>query len=291
MERKTLYLVGEVRYRRGVLRQLVEKYEWEAIKFVESEREVEGGGVVVADRPLPLPFCYLPEQIDQLPAPNSIPVYWFGEGKPEGWREIFGPIPIFKNEGGFWEGRIETPPTSKQVKEMEKIGKEFIVGDLLKFIISRYPPLQIGFAESCTGGLLASLLTSRPGSSAVFPGSMVTYANRIKEEWLGVSPETLRKFGAVSRECVEEMVEGILEKTGADYGVAISGIAGPTGGTPTKPVGTVFIGVGSQKRKWVERYHFRGGRNYVQYQAAMTGLKMLIEIVGIYGVAEGLGNG
>jgi nicotinamide-nucleotide amidase len=118
-----------------------------------------------------------------------------------------------------------------------------VVGDLL-----RGQHKKICTAESCTGGYVASLLTSVPGASAYFPGSVVTYSYEMKTKLLGVRPETLAKYGAVSRETVIEMVNGALQTLEADIAVAISGIAGPDGGTPEKPVGTVWMAVGDQHR-------------------------------------------
>ncbi|CAG5083422.1 competence/damage-inducible protein A [Parvicella tangerina] len=103
----------------------------------------------------------------------------------------------------------------------------------------------LGICESCTGGYLSHLLTSVSGSSAYYEGSMVTYSNELKMRILGVKKETLEEYGAVSEPVVEEMVKGGLKAFGTDYTIAISGIAGPTGGTPDKPVGTVCIAVGS----------------------------------------------
>ncbi|PIS01089.1 MAG: hypothetical protein COT84_04220 [Chlamydiae bacterium CG10_big_fil_rev_8_21_14_0_10_35_9] len=97
-------------------------------------------------------------------------------------------------------------------------------------------------AESCTGGAMASVLTSLPGSSAYFLGSIVSYANSIKERVLQVKPATLKEKGAVSKETVKEMLDGAFALSSADYAVAVSGIAGPGGGDSNKPVGTVFIG-------------------------------------------------
>lgn len=106
--------------------------------------------------------------------------------------------------------------------------------------------LHITTAESCTGGYLAHLITSIPGASEYYEGGQITYSNRLKMEELGVEPETLQQHGAVSESTVLEMLEGILRKTGADVGIAVSGIMGPGGGTPEKPVGTVWIGYGSK---------------------------------------------
>lgn len=99
----------------------------------------------------------------------------------------------------------------------------------------------VAVAESCTGGLLAEVITRQPGASAVFEMGVVVYANRIKTQLLGVLPHTLDAYGAVSRETAQEMAIGLARHSGADYNLAITGIAGPGGGTPDKPVGTVYL--------------------------------------------------
>ena len=134
----------------------------------------------------------------------------------------------------------------------------------------------ISLAESCTGGLLASKLTAISGVSEVLEGAMVTYSNRIKQEWLGVKKETLDKFGAVSKECVKEMLIGIKEKSNANITVAISGIAGPTGGSEEKPVGTLFIGVMNEDNINIKKFHFKGDRGFIQEQAARSAIEMVI---------------
>ncbi|MEO1959248.1 MAG: CinA family protein [Nautiliaceae bacterium] len=157
-----------------------------------------------------------------------------------------------------------------------------VVGDLFEHIVKNLPPKKITFAESCTGGLLASNLTKIPGSSKCFEGSVVSYANEIKQSWLGVKKETLTKYGAVSKECVSEMIDGALKLSKADYAIAISGIAGPTGATPTKPVGTVYIGVGDKDKKVIKHFLFKGDRNYIQYQAMLNGIVMFIRFAKLY---------
>ena len=112
-------------------------------------------------------------------------------------------------------------------------------------------------AESCTGGLVASMITEISGSSDIFNGSIVTYSNEIKNQELKVEKDTLDKYGAVSTQVVEEMLTGVIKKFKADYAIAISGIAGPNGGTKNKPVGTVVIGVmGKNIGQDIEICHF-----------------------------------
>ncbi|GGD32600.1 hypothetical protein GCM10012288_03150 [Malaciobacter pacificus] len=132
-------------------------------------------------------------------------------------------------------------------------------------------------AESCTGGLVSYMITQISGSSDIFNGAIVSYSNEIKHKELNVKEETLENFGAVSHETVNEMLKGTLEKFRADYAIAISGIAGPSGGTEKKPVGTVVIGVGGKNIDFmVSTHHFLGNRNEVQIQAAKTSLKEIL---------------
>lgn len=116
-------------------------------------------------------------------------------------------------------------------------------------------------AESCTGGTISALITSVPGSSAYFLGSVTSYANSVKTGVLGVSESIIEKHGAVSSECVAAMAEGVRKLTGSDYSVATSGIAGPGGGTPEKPVGTVWVGVSSQDGTETFKVQYKGDRN------------------------------
>ena len=135
-------------------------------------------------------------------------------------------------------------------------------------------------AESCTGGLVASLITKISGSSDIFNGSIVTYSNKIKNQELNVKNETLEKYGAVSIEVVNEMLDGVIKKFDANFAIAISGIAGPNGGNIIKPVGTVVIGIcGSNDLKIVKVYHFSGSREEVQIQAAKTSLKEILKFL------------
>jgi len=134
---------------------------------------------------------------------------------------------------------------------------------------------SITFAESCTGGRIASAFTAISGVSSVLNGSAVTYSNEIKSLWLGVKKQTLINHGAVSSECVQEMLEGVCKMAKADYAIAVSGIAGPTGGTPQKPVGTVYIGVKTPKEIIVNCYLFKGDREEIQTQATAKSIEIL----------------
>lgn len=132
----------------------------------------------------------------------------------------------------------------------------------------------IAVAESCTGGYIASLLTNIPGVSQVFKEGFVTYSNEAKIRSLGVSKATLDKWGAVSRQTAFEMVDGLLRKTGADIGIAVTGIAGPGGATPDKPIGLVYISVGSKDDIDVRKYNFNGDRLRIKQSTAKAALDM-----------------
>jgi PncC family amidohydrolase len=144
---------------------------------------------------------------------------------------------------------------------------------LVEFLIEK--KLTISTAESCTGGLIAKLITDVPGSSEVVIGGIVSYSNEMKLKWLGVQRKTLEKFGAVSEQTVGEMLDGIRKETGSDLAIAVSGIAGPTGGTPEKPVGTVFIGVAFREQQVIQKYRFKGSREEVRMDAAEKVVDMI----------------
>jgi len=135
---------------------------------------------------------------------------------------------------------------------------------------------KISFAESCSGGLLSYYFTKENGASKILDGSLVTYSNSLNENWLAVTHEALAENGAVSREVVTEMSEGAMNVSSADYALSISGIAGDSGGTDEKPVGTVFIGARSEMSHKEEYLNFQGDRNYVQHQSALYAIKMLL---------------
>ena len=140
--------------------------------------------------------------------------------------------------------------------------------------------LMLATAESCTGGGVAQAVTSVAGSSAWFERGFVTYSNQSKQEMLGVSEVTLMQHGAVSEATVREMVAGALEKSGAQMALAVSGIAGPDGGTPDKPVGTVWFAWGLKNSVvHAERHQFLGNRAEVRAHAVHTALQGAINLL------------
>ena len=132
----------------------------------------------------------------------------------------------------------------------------------------------IAVAESCTGGGIASAITESAGSSQWFSMGIVSYSDVGKQSLLGVNPETLRKHGSVSEDVVREMLTGILKLSGASIGIAVSGIAGPTGGSPHKPVGTVCVAWGDDSIQYSNTYLFSGSRSEVRSAATKQSLHL-----------------
>ncbi len=152
--------------------------------------------------------------------------------------------------------------------EGEKL--EVVIGNLL-----RAKRLTVATAESCTGGLLAHKITAVPGASDYFKGSVIAYSNEVKIKQLQVSPATLQQFGAVSKATVEEMVRGALQLFGTDMAIAISGIAGPGGGTPEKPVGLIWLAIGDSERIVTQRLQLWKDRSKNIEYTAVQGLNMI----------------
>ena len=139
--------------------------------------------------------------------------------------------------------------------------------------------LTIAVAESCTGGRLGDLLTNVPGSSDYFMGGVISYTNRAKAELLGVSKKSMAQKGAVSEEVARQMASGVRKALHAKIGVGITGIAGPSGGTPRKPVGLVYIAVASEKGSICSKYLFKGTRTQIKKQSADHALEMAFTFV------------
>ena len=146
------------------------------------------------------------------------------------------------------------------------------VGTLL-----RQRGLKLAVAESCTGGLIGHRITNVPGSSDYFIGGVIAYAYEAKVKLLGVSWVTLKTHGAVSRETVLEMAKGARRNFGVDIAVSVSGIAGPGGGLPHKPVGTVWVGLSAPDGEWAHVFSFQGDRQQNKAAAAEAALQTLVE--------------
>jgi nicotinamide-nucleotide amidase len=148
---------------------------------------------------------------------------------------------------------------------------ESVVGTMLQ-----QNQLQLAVAESCTGGLIAHRITNISGSSDYFERGVVVYSNLAKQELLGVPPETIEKYGAVSEQTARAMVQGLLKRSTADIGIAVTGIAGPTGGTPEKPVGLVYIALADKQRiQQCTEKNYLGERELIKWRAAQEALDLI----------------
>jgi nicotinamide-nucleotide amidase len=162
-------------------------------------------------------------------------------------------------------GRIGSVVAAEEDISIEKV--------ILNFMEKK--GLTLSVAESCTGGYISHLLTQHAGSSKVFFGGVVSYSNELKESVLGVKNETLKQYGAVSKETVTEMVDGALSHFKSDYAMAVTGIAGPDGGTPEKPVGTIWVAVASVNNKVIKKLTFGNKRRQNIERAAISAFNML----------------
>jgi len=134
-------------------------------------------------------------------------------------------------------------------------------------------------AESCTGGMIAAKITDFPGVSSLFKGSCVTYSNTLKQDLLGVRPDTIIEYGAVSSECALEMVNGLCKRLNVDAGIAVTGIAGPDGGTKEKPVGLIYIAAKVQDKVQIKKYILSGDRNRIRSCTVIYGLDLLRQLL------------
>lgn len=180
--------------------------------------------------------------------------------------------------------RVKKELEAAQKKVLQKIG-EFIFGmdeETLPQVVGKLllkKGESVAVAESCTGGFLSNELTNVPGASQYFERGVVAYSNRSKQEILGVKSATIKKFGTVSKECVKEMAQGIQKIGKATYGIGITGIAGPSGGTKEKQVGTVFIGIAAPKKTIAQEYHFDRDRYEFKQLSSAAALNMLRKIL------------
>lgn len=165
-------------------------------------------------------------------------------------------------------------PAPNEVAALQKAIDEQARGVVEKAMARQ---MTVGTAESLTGGLISAMLTSVPGSSAAVRGGIVSYVNEVKNEVLGVSEDVLATQGAVDELVALQMARGALREVGCDVAVSVTGIAGPTGAEPGKPVGTVWIGCATAKETHAKRYQFEGGREAVRLQTVLTALQIMDE--------------
>lgn len=173
----------------------------------------------------------------------------------------------------------------KQISELEKVIPELICGydsdkleEVLGKLLAKYNK-TLSTAESCTGGNIAHLITSISGSSAYFKGGIIAYSNEIKENILSVSESNLNNYGAVSKQVVEEMADGVRKLYNTDFAIATSGIAGPTGGSEEKPVGTTWIAVSNKSRVISKKFIFGNHRGRNINYASLTAINMLRKLI------------
>jgi nicotinamide-nucleotide amidase len=170
---------------------------------------------------------------------------------------------------------------TKQLDELHRLIPELIYGyeneslESVVFRLLKEKNKTLSTAESCTGGYIAHRITSLPGSSAIFKGSVVAYDNKVKQNLLNVSSQTLENFGAVSEQCVKEMAEGTKKLLQTDYAIAVSGIAGPDGGTDEKPVGTVWIAVATPEKTIAEKFSYGDNRERNILRACLSAFNLL----------------
>lgn len=157
---------------------------------------------------------------------------------------------------------------------MDKRSFEVLTGDQLR--ARRY---RLAVAESCTGGLVGDLITNVPGSSDYFAGGILAYSNEAKKKLLDVKDETLKQYGAVSKQTALEMARGVRRQLCVDVGLSVTGIAGPGGGTPEKPVGLTWIGLSTPEGEWARQYVWQQDRLGNKRDSAEAALKLLLEFL------------
>lgn len=200
---------------------------------------------------------------------------------PEGVEVAFAldyPLVLVKlrADGEEAERKLDQAEALLQLELGEHImarGQETPEGNVGRLLINAN--LSLSLAESCTGGLIASMLTSQPGASAFLERAAVTYADSAKMDWLQVPRPLLQQHGAVSEQCARAMAIGLRHASGTDLALSITGIAGPDGGTEEKPVGTVFLALASPEGVHVKGYQFNGDRARIQRMSAFMALEWL----------------
>ena len=196
----------------------------------------------------------------------------------------YGMVRLRLTSSGYDKNAIESE-IENHFEELKALAKDFLVTDVdepMEKVVGKLLSAKnktLSTAESCTGGYIAHLITSHPGSSNYFKGSVISYDNEVKENVLHVSNKTLKTFGAVSEETVKEMLKGGLEVLQSDYVIAVSGIMGPGGGSAEKPVGTVWITVGNKNKVETLRLNLRFDRMRNIQVTAMNALNMVRKFI------------
>jgi nicotinamide-nucleotide amidase len=196
----------------------------------------------------------------------------------------YGMVRLRLSTSGFDKKAIEEN-INKHFEKLKSLTKEYFVTDVddtMPVIIGKIlkgKNKTVSTAESCTGGYISHLITTVPGSSAYYEGSIISYSYNVKETLLGVKKDTLEKCGAVSEQTVIEMLDGLLKKLNTDYGIAVSGIMGPDGGMPEKPVGTVWIAVGNKEDHQTQKINLRFNRERNIEVTGMMALNFLRKFI------------
>jgi nicotinamide-nucleotide amidase len=230
-----------------------------------------GGGNVHLERILTLFGLAEPraeELLTAAPLPHGVTVAW-GVDFPM----VLVKLRANGEEADSLLDRAEVVVRRSLGEHVVAIGEQTLTQNVAALLIDY--GLTLALAESCTGGLLSAMLTEVAGASAFLERAAVTYANSAKEQWLGVPAELLASEGAVSEKCALAMARGMRQAAGTDLALSITGIAGPTGGTPVKPVGTVYLALSSADRERVKGYRFAGNRQQVRRMAACMALEWL----------------
>ena len=196
----------------------------------------------------------------------------------------YGMVRLRLSTSGFEKEKVQQA-LELHFQQLKILVKDYMVTDVddsMPVVVGKLLKARnktVSTAESCTGGYIAHLITAVAGSSEYYEGSIVSYSYSIKERLLGVKKETLETYGAVSKETVEEMLGGLLEKLGTDYGIAVSGIMGPGGGTEEKPVGTVWIAVGNKNNNYSQKINLRFSRERNIEITGMMALNLLRKFI------------
>jgi nicotinamide-nucleotide amidase len=208
------------------------------------------------------------------------PAYKLYENPQTTILSVLGTIEVHLQAQGSNEGEAEAALSDLGDKIELALGDNIFSsgGESLEEVVGMYLVMKrktVALAESCTGGLVAERLTRIAGSSAFFLGGVVCYSNELKTRLVGVPPELIAALGAVSKAVAQALAEGIRRRTGATIGLAITGIAGPGGGTPEKPVGLVFIALADERSTEVRQFQFPGDRERIRTWSAVAALEMI----------------